>query len=146
MIEFKDVLVAEVFGRYPEDVRERMYVLRNLIFTTVQGNEGITEVTETLKWGEPSYLCKSGSSFRIGWKASDPQCYRMFFHCQSKLIPTFRELFSGVFDFEGNRSIRFRVENDVDLDALAVCIEAALRYHVIKGLPLLGLQETKGGI
>ena len=66
-----------------------------------------------------------------GWKASAPQQYAMYLNCQTTLVDTFRTLFPEL-DFEGNRAILFDESEDVDLDSLAVCVEAALTYHLRK--------------
>jgi len=140
MIPFSEQSVLKVFDQYPELIQEKMYVLRDLIYTTAERIGMGSGLTETLKWGEPSYLCKTGSTIRIHWKEEDSEFYRMFFHCQTSLISTFRELYSGVFDFEGNRAIRFSIDKDPNLELLENCIEASLRYHLLKDSPHLGLK------
>ena len=67
----KNPEVAAVFKGYPKDMREKLLFLRRLIFGTASATEGVGELEETLKWGEPSYLTpdtKSGSTVRIDWK------------------------------------------------------------------------------
>ena len=104
--------------------------LRALIFNNaVTANVG--SITETLKWGEPAYLTlesKSGSTIRIGWKASAPAQYAMFFNCRTTLVDTFRTLFPEL-AFDGNRAIVLDATRDVPAESLAVCITAALTYH-----------------
>lgn len=122
---------------YPENAQQRLLALRELIFSVAEG-EGINDLTETLKWGEPSYTCKSGSTLRMDWKAKNPHTVYLFFHCQTKLVDTFRELFSDVLDLEGNRAIVLPLSVDLPKDVLSYCIAMALRYHQVKQLPLLG--------
>lgn len=138
MIPFSDHSVEEIFESYPKQVRSKMLALRDLIFTTAQKAGVGNDLTETLKWGEPSYLCKTGSTVRIHWKQSDPEYYRIFFHCQTTLISTFRELYPHSFDYEGNRAIRLELKQEPDLGKLEHCIELSLRYHTLKNLPRLG--------
>ena len=57
------------------------------------------------EWGEPSYLVKGGSTIRMDWKKANPEQYAMYFHCKTKLVDTFKELYQDVFKFEGNRAI-----------------------------------------
>jgi len=140
MIPFSEQSVLKVFDLYPEHIQEKMYVLRDLIYATATRIGVGAGLKETLKWGEPSYLCKTGSIIRIHWREEDSEFYRMFFHCQTSLISTFRELYSGVFDFEGNRAIRFSIDKGPNLELLENCIEASLGYHLLKGLPHLGLK------
>jgi hypothetical protein len=113
-----------------------MHELRELIFDTAANTEGVGDVEETLKWGEPAYVTsqtKSGSTVRIDWKKSRPGQYAMYFHCQTNLIETFRGLFAHEFEFEGNRAIVFTVGAPVPMDALAFCVSASLTYHLHKG-------------
>ena len=130
--------VAEAFNRYPADINQAMLTLRQLILNTAAETDGVTSLEETLKWGEPSYLTKGGSTIRIDWKQSSPNEYAMYFNCQSKLIDTFRELYSDVLSFEGNRAIVFKVGSELPVNELKHCISLALTYHKVKHLPLLG--------
>ena len=56
MKRFADKNVAEVFRRYPAELRARLMALRELIFDVAAGTEGVGPLRETLKWGQPSYL------------------------------------------------------------------------------------------
>jgi len=60
------------FEAYPKEVRNKLEYLRKLIIETATEIETIEEIEETLKWGEPSYLVKKGSTIRIDWKAKTP--------------------------------------------------------------------------
>ena len=116
-----------------------MYDLRALILESANEIDGLTHLEETLKWGEPAYLAKKGSTLRIDWKSKKPDHYAVYFKCTSKLVPTFRMLFNEVFEFEGNRAIIFSLDQDIPADALKKCIKTALTYHSVKHLPSLGL-------
>jgi hypothetical protein len=124
--------VAAVFNSYPPKFRRKLLALRKLILETADSTEGVGEIEETLKWGEPAYVTaksKSGSAIRIHWKESAPREYAMCFHCQTDLIQRFRAWFPRKFRFEGNRRIVFSEEDTVSLESLAVCVAAALTYH-----------------
>ncbi len=141
MIPFSGDAVEQVFRSYPDSVRECMFALRDLVFTTASRLGLENELQETLKWGEPAYLCQSGSPLRMHWKENDPDHYRMFFHCQTSLVETFREVFPENFSYEGNRAICFLLGEEPDLERLALCVEAALNYHQVKDLDGLGLRD-----
>jgi Domain of unknown function (DU1801) len=129
---FQRVDVKNAFGSYPGAMRARLLALRELIFATAAVTPGVGEIEESLKWGEPAYLTsksRSGSTVRIGWKPAAPTQYAMYFHCQTNLVDTFRTLFPRDFKFDGNRAIVFDASAVVPVDALAVCIAAALTYH-----------------
>jgi hypothetical protein len=124
--------VVQVFETYPPNIRKNLLVLRALILRTAASTEGVGELEETLKWGEPAYLTsqsKSGSTIRIAWKKSAPSQYAMYFNCQTGLVDTFRSMFPRDFKFEGNRAIVFEASDKVPTDTLAFCIAAALTYH-----------------
>lgn len=132
MKPFKNQEVADVFRAYPPKFRRKLLALRKLILETAESTEGVGEIEETLKRGEPTYLTsqsKSGSTIRIDWKESAPHEYAMYFHCQTNLIETFRKRFPGEFTFDGNRRIVFGESDVVPVEALSSCIAAALTYH-----------------
>ena len=64
--------VARVFDGYPKPMREKVMRLRKLVLDTASETEGVRELEETLKWGEPSYLASGGSTVRIDWKDRTP--------------------------------------------------------------------------
>lgn len=130
--------VKDKFESYPGFVQKRMYALRNLVIQTASEVEGVEKLEETLKWGEPSYVTKNGSTIRMDWKESKPDEYAMYFHCQTKLVDTFKELYRDHFKFEGNRAIVFSCTEKVAENELKHCISIALNYHKLKHLPLLG--------
>jgi hypothetical protein len=131
--------VAKTFNNYPEHMRKKLMFLRQLIIDTAAETEGVYTLDETLKWGEPSYLTKGGSTIRIDWKKSRPDQYAMYFHCKTKLIDTFKELYNDKFRFEGNRAIVFNQSDKIPVAALKHCISLSLTYHRRKNLPMLGV-------
>ena len=134
MREFDDPEVAEVFGSYPPRFRKKLLALRELIFETARATEGVGELEETLKWGEPAYLTSetgSGTTIRIAWKPAKPEQYALYVHCQTDLIERFREWLPKL-RFEANRAIVFREDDDVPEDAISLCIASALTYHADK--------------
>jgi hypothetical protein len=129
--------VKDVFNAYPKEVKPQMLHLRKLVFK-VAFDEGLEKLEETLKWGEPSYITKNGSTVRMDWKPKNPNQYAIYFKCTSKLVPTFKTIYKAVFEFEGNRAIVFQLNDKIPEDELKHCIALALNYHKIKHLPLLG--------
>ena len=133
--------VAAVFDGYPAPLKSRLLRLRELILETASQTEGVGELEETLKWGQPSYLTaktKSGSTIRIdrlkpcGNKAGPDGQYALFFHCQTTLADTFRELYPDEFRIERNRAIVFDADDEIPEAALRHCIALALTYHLKK--------------
>ncbi len=133
----KDPEVAAVFQSYPQNIRAKLMFLRHLILETAAAMESVGEIEETLKWGEPSYLTpetKSGSTVRIDWKKSNPEQYALYFKCTANLVPAFREKYADKFRFEKNRSIVFKIDEEIPLEELKNCIALALTYHRNKKL------------
>ena len=123
---------AAVFAAYPPEFRRKLLDLRRLVFEVAKATDGVGEIEETLKWGEPAYLTSktgSGTTIRLAWKRSAPDQYAIHFHCQTNLVETFRELFPDEFTFEGNRSIVFSEKDTIPAEPLSRCIAAALTYH-----------------
>lgn len=128
-----------VFDNYPNTVQHRLIALRELIFETAREIDEINTIQETLKWGEPSYLTTHGSTIRIDYKSKTPRQYAMYFKCTSRLVEVFKTFFNNQFNFEGNRAITFKLEDEIPTKELKQCIKAALIYHKVKHLPTLGL-------
>lgn len=128
--------VQQVIEQYPAAVRESILLLRELILSTAAADRAVGEITETLKWGEPAYLTEetgSGSTIRLGWKASAPDRLAIYFNCRTTLVDTFRTLFPEL-RFAGNRAILFRADEPVPEDAVKECVRLALTYHRDKHL------------
>ncbi len=127
--------VADTFASYPQEVRRRLLTLRELIFDVADETKGVGELEETLKWNEPAYLTSestSGSTVRLGWKASDPDRYALHFICHTRLVEQFRTWYPKVLSYDGNRSIVFGMGDDVPVDAVKECVAAAFTYHRAK--------------
>ncbi len=144
MIIITDPQVETVFKQYPSHLKEKLYFLRSLIIETASTIQAIETLHETLKWGEPSYIVKQGSTIRINAKKSAAEnkatdCYAIYFNCKTKLLDTFKEVYADVFTYESNRAIVISYNDTPDVEALKHCIELALTYHQRKHLPLLGV-------
>ncbi|MFV0267469.1 MAG: DUF1801 domain-containing protein [Draconibacterium sp.] len=131
--------VEAVFANYPDFVRDKMQHLRELVIETAEETEGVTDLEETLKWGEPSFVTKNGSTLRMDWKEKAPEQYAMYFQCTSRLVDTFRLVFDHKFKYEGKRAIVFQLNQKVPELELKECIKASLRYHNVKDQITLGI-------
>jgi hypothetical protein len=132
-----DISVQKIFSSYPKDIAVSLHRLRELILSVAQ-QESISDLTETLKWGEPSNISNVGSTIRIDWKAKYPEQYFIYFNCKTSLIETFKEIYGDTFIYEGNRAIVFEMNQVVPYKELAHCISMSLRYKNLKHLVLLG--------
>ena len=128
-------IVKQKFDSYPKHIKQKIESLRNLIFEVAKTTDGVGELEETLKWGEPAYLTtkpKSGTTIRIDWKPKNPDQIAMYVNCQTSLISTFKTLFNDEMKFEGNRAIVFPVKKPLPKKQLTICIKMAVRYHLDK--------------
>ncbi len=140
-----DPKVAAAFSSYPIRLRMKLLALRKLILDTARTTNGVGALEETLKWGQVSYLTgesKSGSTIRIDHVKSEPDKYALYFHCQTNLVATFRELYPDKWSYGGNRCILLSVEDKVDEAALRHCIALALTYHLNKRNARAGPSRT----
>src|SRR5882757_2213797 len=137
MRRFSDPQVAALFKAYPAAVRAKLMALRELVLDTAARTAGVGPLTETLKWGQPSYLTEetgSGTTVRIDrLKAGDG--YAIYFHCQSGLVGQFRELYPDAFRYEGKRAIVFDAGARVPARELRHCLALALTHHARKKKP-----------
>ena len=108
--------------------------LRDLIFDVAAKTGGVGALDETLKWGEPAYLTrsKSGSTIRLGWKASAQDEAALYFICTTGLVDRFRELYPRSFRFGGNRALLFDATSRLPVKALRHCIALALTHRISK--------------
>jgi Domain of unknown function (DU1801) len=126
--------VAGVFDAYPPDIRKALLRVRNLILETAAATEGVGEIEETLKWGQPSYLTPqsgSGTTIRIDRVKSTDDAYALYVNCQTSLVATFRERYPKL-RYDGKRAIVWRANDKIDAAALRHCIALALTYHLRK--------------
>src|ERR1700684_100838 len=122
-----------VFKAYPQPAKAKLLALRRLILDTAKATKGVGRIEEALKWGQPSYLTpetKSGSTVRIDHVAGKQVA--IYFHCQTDLVATFRELYPEKWSYGGNRCILLNAQDKVDEKALRHCIALALTYHLNK--------------
>lgn len=134
-MDFDDPAVEEVFKRFDDSSRETLLELRGLVFEVASDAYDIGAVTETLKWGQPSYLAQKGSTVRLGeWKAAGEVA--VYFNCQTSLIEVFKEVFGSELRFEGKRAILL---TEIRHETIKQCLYLALTYHSKKHLPLLGM-------
>jgi hypothetical protein len=134
---FSDPAVEAVFSACPTPIKTKLLALRRLIFETANNTEGVGALQETLKWGQPSYLTpqtKTGSTIRIDRVKSSNQV-ALYFHCQTDLVATFRELYPNELSYAGNRAVLLDADDELPEAALRHCIGLALTYHLRQRKP-----------
>ena len=129
--------VRQKFESYPSLARELLLKIRAAVYEVAE-EYGLDEVTETLKWGEPAYLTRQGSTLRIDWKSRNPNHVSVYFNCKTTLVETIKELYGDIFYIVGSREIQLPISASIPMTQLKACISMSLRYHAIKHLPMLG--------
>jgi hypothetical protein len=135
MRRFGDAKVAAVFKAYPPAVRTRLLALREMVFDVAAATPVVGRLTETLKWGQPSYLTAesgSGTTVRIDRLKGRDDGYAAYFHCQSGLVETFRTIYPDTFAYEGKRALLFGTKGRVPVRELRHCLALALTHHARK--------------
>ncbi|EMK3755858.1 DUF1801 domain-containing protein [Providencia rettgeri] len=130
MKTISDERVNLVFGSYPIQYQKVLLMIRELIFRTAAENKKVGTITETLKWGQPSYQTietGSGTTIRIG--RFNQSSVALFVHCQTTLIDSFRTLFPEL-NYSKNRAIILDINEALPIKELAICIEMALTYKL----------------
>ncbi|GHA59542.1 hypothetical protein GCM10008927_26370 [Amylibacter ulvae] len=120
--------IEQAYASFPENVHEGANRLRDLILTTGAQLADVDNITECLRWGQPSYISPIGTALRIGVPKSGG--FGLFTHCQSNVISNFTQTFGPDFRFDGNRGVLFETENDIQPDKLRLMIEHALTYKL----------------
>jgi len=129
---FQNHEVKSVFDSYPSNVRQQLLHIRELIFDVARNTACIGEITETLKWGQPSYLTEqtnSGTTIRID--RFDSNKIAIFFHCQTTLVSDFREFFPNL-EYSKNRAVIIEANNNLPFHEIRECIYRALTYKLSK--------------
>jgi hypothetical protein len=129
-----DPAVAAVLDSYPKHVKSKLLALRALILDTARKTEGVGRLEEALKWGQASYLTsesRSGSTVRIDRVKEAGDQVAVYFHCQTNLVETFRELYPEL-SFGGNRAILLEADQKLPEAELRHCVALALTYHLGK--------------
>lgn len=130
-----DADVNKVFEGYSVSMKKRLMALRKLVFETAAETSGVGEIVETLKWNQPAYLTqkpKSGTTIRLDALKGDAGGYAVYVPCSTTLVATYKELYSDVLRFEGNRAVVFSARDEVPEDVIRHCLALALTYHLKK--------------
>ena len=104
--------VSMVFNGFPPAAREGCMALRDLILDVAGETPGVGAVSEELRWRQPAYLTRAGTTIRLGVPKSGG--YALFVPCQTMLIEDFRPLAPAGTRFDGWRAVLFRGEEVPD--------------------------------
>ena len=69
--------IATKINSYPAAINDALFHLREMIYQVASEHDDVGDIEETLKWGQPSYISKNGSTVRIDGNAKKPDQYFM---------------------------------------------------------------------
>ena len=127
--------IDEVYNGYSGEMGLQLRQLRSMVLDVADQTDGVGEVEECLKWGQPSFVTKrpkSGSTIRIDAMKGETDKVAMYFICSTTLVDDFRQLYPDTFDFRGNRALVFDVNEPFPEEELHHCIAMALTYNLRK--------------
>ncbi|MFP7570151.1 DUF1801 domain-containing protein [Marivita sp. S2033] len=122
--------VAPAFDAMSPEHRRILETLRSLIHDVADATPGVGAVTESLKWGQPSYAVSTGTPLRLGLTKDESAA--LFVHCQTRVIADARAVFSQDLCFEGNRAVLIPTDNPVPVEPLRQVICSALTYRMAR--------------
>ncbi|MFS4581523.1 DUF1801 domain-containing protein [Phaeobacter sp. C3_T13_0] len=130
---FASAEISTVFEQTPPETRDGLLRLRDLIFEVADNDPSVGPVTETLKWGQPSYVAARtglGTPLRLG--QSKQARFALMVHCQSRVIVNFSDRYPAWDKFDGTRAVLFDKVEDVEPLRHGWLIHHALTYHSSK--------------
>ncbi|CAN0591748.1 unnamed protein product [Laminaria digitata] len=126
-----DAAIADAFKAKDEAAQAALLHLRDLIYEVARETPTIGEISESLKWGQPSYTPvkpRVGSSVRLG--VLEDGKVALYFICHTHLVTRFREIYGDTLTYEGDRALLLDVGAAWPEDALKHCIAMALTYKL----------------
>jgi hypothetical protein len=140
MIETMPRAVREVFDGFEPLVRSDLLQCRDLIFEVAANLEAVGPITETLKWGQPSYLTEAtgaGSTLRLAsygdvHKFAEASGAALFVHCATDLVEQFQSFYPKCFAYKGKRALVITDGVGPVREELRHCVGLALTYKIRK--------------
>lgn len=119
--------VQTVINTYPAPARAGVQALRRLIYQVAAKQQQTGTIEEALRWGQPAYLTRKGSTLRLGLHKQ--ACFALFAHCQTRIIADYAQAFPGWDKLDGNRAVLFDSVDQIEPERLSHLINHALTYH-----------------
>ncbi|MEM5469237.1 DUF1801 domain-containing protein [Celeribacter marinus] len=116
--------IAHVYDACPAPVRATLLALRTMIYA--EAVQLGVPVTESLKWGQPSYATPKGTPLRLGHLKTGGAA--IYSHCQSRVIPELRDLAPDL-NYDGTRAVHLDPDHALPVAPLRLMIRRALTYR-----------------
>lgn len=125
--------LQNVLNGWPKDAQTYFHDLRNIVHNAAGANPVVGPLTETLKWGEPSFLTdksRSGTTLRAAWKSKTPNEMGLFVICRTDMLEQVRALYPEAFRYEGTRAAYLTLSHPIPEDAVSYLTSRAQTYHL----------------
>ena len=122
-----------VVNGWPKNAQTHFHGLRDIVKDTAATNPLVGPLTETLKWGEPSFLTeqsRSGTTLRVAWKSKSPDEIGLFVICRTDMLEQVRALFPDAFRYEGTRAAYLPLSQTIPVEAVSYLASRAQTYHL----------------
>lgn len=122
--------IRAYFDALEVPTRNYLLKLRALTHEVASGDPRIGPVSETLKWGEPSYApVKPGVGTAVRFGRFGSHRVAMFVNCQTTLVSGWREMFPHL-TFSKTRALELDPQTSLPEAELEQCIGQALTYKL----------------
>lgn len=111
--------IEHVVTTWPDTAQKVFHLLRQIVLETAATNPQVAPLAEDLKWGEPSFLTKTGTTLRIAWKPKNPDEIGLFVICRTDLLDQIRALYPQSFRYEGTRALYLSLSEPIPTDAVS---------------------------
>lgn len=122
--------IEQVVTTWPDAAQRVYHLLRQIIFDTAAQNAQVARLSEDLKWGEPSFLTKTGTTLRIAWKPQAPEDIGLFVICRTDLLDQVRSLYPDAFRYEGTRALYLQLAAPIPNEAVAYVASRTQTYKL----------------
>ena len=117
-----------------KSIQTTLMKLREMVFETAESSGSIGQLSETLKWGQPSYAPakpKTGTTLRL-WRDKSGSHPALFVPCSTTLVQEFRDIHGDTLECDGNRGLILTNGLVNQEHVVRQFISSALTYHLRK--------------
>lgn len=119
--------ILNTIALWPPHAQQLLLNARTVLFDVAAASPA-TQLSETLKWGEPAWRPhKGGTTIRMSWKA-DQDALGLFVDCKTDLCARMQSDFPDAFRYAAPRALYLDANAALPHDALRHLAEMAFRY------------------
>jgi len=119
--------ILNVIALWPQQAQQHLLAARTIAFDVAQDKPS-TQLTESLKWGEPAWRpLKGGTTLRMSWKA-ERSALGLFVDCKTDLCARMQHDFPEAFDYAAPRALYLATDAAFPKDALRHLAKMTFRY------------------